>query len=36
MAGEEAFYWKNFDPEEMKNVFEEGMNLFSRDPDKKD
>jgi len=36
VAGEEAFYWKNFDPEEMKNVFEEGMNLFTRDPDKKD
>ena len=36
VAGEEAFYWDNFDPEDMKKVFEEGMNFFAGDSDKKD
>ena len=36
VAGEEAFYWDNFDPEDMKRVFEKGMNFFAGDLDKKD
>ena len=36
VAGEEAFYWENFDPEDMKRVFEEGMNVVAGDSEKKD
>ena len=29
IGGDHAFYWDNFDPEEMSKVFETGMNVYS-------
>lgn len=34
VGGEEAFYWENFDPEEMKNVLDKGIQNFNVDKEK--
>ena len=34
VAGKEAHYWENFDPEVMKKNFENGMNQFYNDSEK--
>ena len=34
VAGTEAHYWENFDPEVMKKNFENGMNQFYNDSEK--
>jgi glycosyltransferase involved in cell wall biosynthesis len=31
IGGEHAFYWKNFNPEQMANVYQQGMIKFNRD-----
>ena len=31
IGGEHAFYWKNFNPEQMANVFQQGMIQFNKD-----
>jgi glycosyltransferase involved in cell wall biosynthesis len=36
VGGEEAFYWNDFDPVEMNEVFTNGMNTYANDPLKKE
>jgi glycosyltransferase involved in cell wall biosynthesis len=33
IGGAKSFYWKNFDPRYMANVFEEGMTIFENNKD---
>ncbi len=34
IGGKEAYYWNNFDPEHIIEVFETGLNSFANDPEK--
>jgi len=36
IGGNEAFYWKNFDPDDMNDVFEKGMQAYYQDKEKAD
>jgi glycosyltransferase involved in cell wall biosynthesis len=34
IGGHEAFYWQNFEPDDMNDVFEKGMHAYSKDKEK--
>nr|WP_315203687.1 hypothetical protein [uncultured Flavobacterium sp.] len=31
IGGKHAFYWENFDPESMANIFREGINRYTEE-----